>query len=48
MTGQKAEEAAARGEYDEADGLRARMQDEIARLRRKGEKKKEAIRSGKE
>ena len=47
MTGQKAEEAAARGEFDEAAGLRARMQDEIARYRRLGEKKKKAIRGGK-
>lgn len=47
MTGQEAEAAAARGEFEEAAGLRARMQEEIARLRRKGEKKKEAIRGGK-
>jgi len=47
MTGQNAAAAAARGEFDEADGLRARMQDEIARYRRLGEKKKKAIRGGK-
>lgn len=44
MTGQEAEAAAARGDFEEAAGLRARMQEEIARLRRKEEKKKEAIR----
>ncbi len=48
MTGQQAAEAEARGEFDEAAVLRARMQDEIARYRRVGEKKKKAIRGGTE
>ena len=48
MSGQKIEEAAGRGELDEAAELRARMQDEVARLRRKAERKKELIRRGEE
>ena len=44
LSGRKAEEAAARGDTDEEAAIRAGMQDEIARLRRKADGKKDAIR----